>query len=55
MVLRERGDRFLHLFGAGYANYVWTVFADAAEDARRARGRRRGARDQLESEVAAGA
>ena len=31
MVLRERGDRFLHLFGAGYASYVWTVFKDAAE------------------------
>lgn len=32
MILRERGDRFLHLFGAGYANYVWTVFTDAAEE-----------------------
>ena len=31
MVLREGGDRFLHLFGAGYASYVWTVFVDAAE------------------------
>jgi glycine cleavage system aminomethyltransferase T len=31
LILRERGDRFLHLFGAGYAGYVWTVFADAAE------------------------
>jgi len=31
MVLRERGDRFLHMFGAGYASYVWTVFTDAAE------------------------
>ncbi len=32
MILRLRGDdRFLHLFGAGYANYVWTVFTDAAE------------------------
>ena len=31
MVLRERGDRFLHLFGAGFADYVWTVFIDAAE------------------------
>jgi glycine cleavage system aminomethyltransferase T len=30
MILRERGNRFLHLFGAGYAAYVWTVFADAA-------------------------
>jgi glycine cleavage system aminomethyltransferase T len=32
MVLRTDGDRFLHLFGAGYASYVWTVFVDAAED-----------------------
>ncbi len=31
MVLRTEGDRFLHLFGAGYASYVWTVFVDAAE------------------------
>jgi glycine cleavage system aminomethyltransferase T len=31
MVLRREGDDFLHLFGAGYAHYVWTVFADAAE------------------------
>ncbi len=31
MILRERGDRYLHLFGAGYAQYVWTVFVDAAE------------------------
>lgn len=31
MVLREGGDRFLHLFGSGYSQYVWTVFADAAE------------------------
>lgn len=31
MVLRERADRFLHLFGAGYAAYVWTSFVDAAE------------------------
>jgi glycine cleavage system aminomethyltransferase T len=30
MILRERGDQFLHLFGAGYADYVWTVFTDAA-------------------------
>ena len=42
MILRERGDRFLHLFGAGYADYVWTVFTDAAAAARRARGRHRG-------------
>jgi heterotetrameric sarcosine oxidase gamma subunit len=32
MVLRTGGDRFLHLFGAGYASYVWTVFVDAAVD-----------------------
>ncbi len=32
MILRQDGDRFLHLFGAGYASYVWTVFADAAGD-----------------------
>jgi glycine cleavage system aminomethyltransferase T len=31
MVLRAAGDSFVHLFGSGYANYVWTVFADAAE------------------------
>lgn len=31
MVLRTSGDRFLHLFGAGYAQYNWTVFVDAAE------------------------
>ncbi len=31
MVLRTGADSFLHLFGAGYAQYVWTVFADAAE------------------------
>ena len=30
MVLRQRGDQFLHLFGAGFAHYVWTVFVDAA-------------------------
>jgi glycine cleavage system aminomethyltransferase T len=30
LILRQRGDHFLHLFGAGYAQYVWTVFADAA-------------------------
>jgi hypothetical protein len=30
MVLREGGDRFLHLFGAGFAAYIWTVFVDAA-------------------------
>jgi glycine cleavage system aminomethyltransferase T len=31
MILREGGDRFLHLFGSGYAQYVWTVFVDAAQ------------------------
>jgi glycine cleavage system aminomethyltransferase T len=30
MVLRQEGDLFLHLFGAGFAHYVWTVFVDAA-------------------------
>ena len=31
MVLREEGDRFLHVFGSGYAQYNWTVFVDAAQ------------------------
>lgn len=31
MVLREAGDRFLLLFGAAYAEYMWTVVIDAAE------------------------
>ena len=31
MILREGGDRFLHLFGSGYAQYMWTAFVDAAE------------------------
>ena len=31
LVLRVEGDSFLHLFGAGYADYTWTVFVDAAE------------------------
>lgn len=31
MVLRTGADSFLHLFGAGYAQYIWTVFVDAAE------------------------
>ena len=31
MVLRTSDDAFLHLFGAGYAQYIWTVFVDAAE------------------------
>ena len=43
MVLREDGDRFLHLFGAGYAQYNWTVFVDAAQSLGRPRRRPRGA------------
>ncbi len=31
MVLRQGGDHFLHLFGAGVAQYTWTVFTDAAK------------------------
>ncbi len=31
MVLRTADDGFLHMFGAGYAQYVWTVFVDAAK------------------------
>ncbi len=31
MVLREGRERYLHLFGAAYAEYIWTVFLDAAE------------------------
>lgn len=31
MVLRQGDGRYLHLFGAGYASYTWTVFLDAAE------------------------
>ena len=31
LVLRAGGDAFLHLFGAGYADYTWTVFVDAAK------------------------
>jgi sarcosine oxidase gamma subunit len=31
MVLRQGEDRFLHLFGSGFADYTWTVFIDAAE------------------------
>ena len=46
MVLREGGDRFLHLFGAGYAHYTWTVFIDAAEAPRRPRRRRRRLRER---------
>jgi sarcosine oxidase gamma subunit len=30
MILRRGPDDFLHLFGSGYAQYVWTVFVDAA-------------------------
>jgi heterotetrameric sarcosine oxidase gamma subunit len=32
MILRPGSDFFLHLYGAGFAAYVWTVFADAAGD-----------------------
>jgi glycine cleavage system aminomethyltransferase T len=32
MVLRSREDHYLHIFGAGYAQYNWTVFVDAAEN-----------------------
>ena len=55
MVLRQHGDRYLHLFGAGFAEYVWTVFVDAAQDLG---GRAVGAealRRALASEVPAGA
>ena len=31
MVLRERGDRFLVLFGAAHARYMWRAAIDAAE------------------------
>lgn len=31
MVLRQGPDLYLHLFGAGFADYVWTVFVDAAK------------------------
>ncbi len=31
LVLREHGDRFLLLFGAAYAEYVWTVVTDAGQ------------------------
>jgi aminomethyltransferase len=31
MVLRSGEDAFVHMFGAGYAQYIWTVFVDAAE------------------------
>lgn len=31
MVLRDGDESYLHLFGAGFAHYIWTVFVDAAE------------------------
>ncbi len=31
MVLREASDRYLLLFGAAYAGYMWGVVADAVE------------------------
>lgn len=31
IVLRERAEQYLHLFGAAHAEYIWTVFLDAAE------------------------
>ena len=31
MVLRQQPDLYLHLFGAGFADYIWTAFVDAAE------------------------
>jgi glycine cleavage system aminomethyltransferase T len=55
MVLRDGEDSFLHLFGAGFAHYIWTVFVDAAESMR---GRAVGAdalRAALTGEVRAGA
>ena len=51
MILREGGDRFLHLFGSGYAQYVWTVFIDAAEHL----GGRAVGTTALEREAGAGA
>jgi sarcosine oxidase, subunit gamma len=30
MMLRQGADLYLHLFGSGFAHYVWTVFVDAA-------------------------
>jgi glycine cleavage system aminomethyltransferase T len=30
MILRWGGVAYLHLFGAGFAHYIWTVFIDAA-------------------------
>lgn len=31
MVLRERGDRYVLMFGSAYAQYMWTQLTDAAE------------------------
>jgi hypothetical protein len=31
MVLRERGERYVLMFGAAYAQYMWTQVTDAAE------------------------
>ncbi|MGI9556929.1 MAG: hypothetical protein ACR2N5_03205, partial [Solirubrobacterales bacterium] len=31
MVLSQSANRYLHLFGAAYAEYIWTAFIDAAE------------------------
>jgi hypothetical protein len=31
MVLRERGDRYVLMFGSAYAQYMWTQVTDAAE------------------------
>jgi glycine cleavage system aminomethyltransferase T len=31
MVLRERGERYLLMFGSAYAQYMWTQATDAAE------------------------
>jgi glycine cleavage system aminomethyltransferase T len=30
MVVHQGADLYLHLFGAGFAHYIWTVFVDAA-------------------------
>ena len=31
MMLRERGDRYVLMFGSAYAQYMWTQVTDAAE------------------------
>jgi glycine cleavage system aminomethyltransferase T len=31
MVLRERGERYVLMFGSAYAQYMWTQVTDAAE------------------------